>query len=50
MKAILCEAWGGPETLVLKDIAPREPAAGEVRIRVGAAGVNFPDVLIIQKK
>ena len=50
MKAILCKAWGGPETLVLEDVDSREPAAGEVRIRVRAAGVNFPDVLIIQKK
>ena len=50
MKAILCKAWGGPETLVLEDVASREPASGEVRIRVRAAGVNFPDVLIIQKK
>ena len=50
MKAILCKAWGGPETLVLEDVVSREPAAGEVKIRVRAAGVNFPDVLIIQKK
>ena len=50
MKAILCKAWGGPETLVLEDVDSREPAAGEVKIRVRAAGVNFPDVLIIQKK
>ncbi len=50
MKAILCKAWGGPETLVLEEVASREPDAGEVKIRVRAAGVNFPDVLIIQKK
>ena len=50
MKAILCKAWGGPETLVLEDIPSREPGDGEVKIRVCAAGVNFPDVLIIQKK
>ena len=50
MRAILCKAWGGPETLVLEDVDSREPAAGEVKIRVRAAGVNFPDVLIIQKK
>ncbi len=50
MKAILCKAWGGPETLVLEAVASREPGAGEVNIRVRAAGVNFPDVLIIQKK
>ena len=50
MKAILCKAWGGPETLVLEEVASAEPAANEVKIRVRAAGVNFPDVLIIQKK
>lgn len=50
MKAILCKAWGGPETLVLEAVASREPGPGEVKIRVRAAGVNFPDVLIIQKK
>lgn len=50
MKAIQCIEWGGPDQLKLVDVAPPEPKAGEVRIRVGAAGVNFPDVLIIQRK
>jgi len=50
MKAILCEQWGGPETLRLADIPLPEPGPGQVRIRIAAAGVNFPDVLIIQKK
>ena len=50
MKAVVCKQWGGPETLVIEDIALPEPSAGEVKIRVRAAGVNFPDVLIIQKK
>lgn len=50
MKAILCNQWGGPETLRLADIALPEPGPGQVRIRIAAAGVNFPDVLIIQKK
>jgi NADPH2:quinone reductase len=50
MKAILCEQWGGPETLRLADIAVPQPGPGQVRIRIAAAGVNFPDVLIIQKK
>jgi len=50
MKAIQCVQWGGPEQLQLADCALPEPAAGEVRIRVEAAGVNFPDALIIQKK
>jgi len=50
MKAIICEQWGGPESLKLMDVALPEPGPRQVRIRVAAAGVNFPDVLIIQKK
>jgi len=50
MKALLCKAWGGPETLVLEDVASPQPGPGEVVIDVKAAGVNFPDVLIIQNK
>jgi NADPH2:quinone reductase len=50
MKALLCKAWGGPETLVLEDLPSPRPGAGEVVIDVKAAGVNFPDVLIIQNK
>lgn len=50
MRAIRCEAWGGPETLKLRDIPDPVPQKGEVVVRVRAAGVNFPDVLIIQKK
>lgn len=50
MRAVVCSQWGGPETLAIEDIASPEPRPGEVKIRVHAAGVNFPDVLIIQKK
>ena len=50
MKAIQCVQWGGPEKLQLSECPLPSPAAGEVRIRVDAAGVNFPDALIIQKK
>jgi NADPH2:quinone reductase len=50
MKAIQCVEWGTPERLVLAEVAMPEPGAGEVRVRVEAAGVNFPDALIVQKK
>jgi NADPH2:quinone reductase len=50
MKAVLCKQWGPPGQLVVEEVAGREPGPGEVRMRVRAAGVNFPDVLIIQKK
>ncbi len=50
MKALLCKAWGGPETLVLEELPSPQPGPGEVVVDVKAAGVNFPDVLIIQNK
>lgn len=50
MKALVCEAFGPPESLEVKDIDVPEPGPGEVRIRVAAAGVNFPDALIIEGK
>ena len=50
MKAIVCKAWGLPDTLVVEELAAPQPAAGQVVVEVRAAGVNFPDVLIIQGK
>jgi len=48
MKAVLCKEYGPPEKLVVEDV-PSEPLGpGQVRVRVRAAGVNFPDVLIIK--
>ncbi len=48
MKALQCVEHGPPEKLVLNDIPMPEPGPGQVRVRVVAAGVNFPDSLIIQ--
>ncbi|MBI3229643.1 MAG: NADPH:quinone oxidoreductase family protein, partial [Burkholderiales bacterium] len=50
MKAIVCSNWGPPETLTLQDLPDLQVGTGEVLIEVKAAGVNFPDVLIIQNK
>jgi NADPH2:quinone reductase len=50
MKAVLCKAYGPPESLVVEDIASLEPGPGQVVVKVVAAGVNFPDTLIIQNK
>jgi NADPH2:quinone reductase len=50
MRAVRCHQWGGPETLRVDHLELAPPAKGEVRIRVRAAGVNFPDLLMIQKK
>jgi NADPH2:quinone reductase len=50
MKAVLCKAYGPPDSLVYEEVASPKPGKGQVAIAVKAAGVNFPDVLIIQNK
>jgi len=50
MKAVLCKAFGPPESLVIEDIEPPRPGKAQVVISVKACGVNFPDTLIIQGK
>lgn len=50
MRAVRCNQYGAPETLVVENIPSLKPEAGEVIISVKAAGVNFPDSLIIQNK
>src|SRR5271167_4629497 len=50
MRAVLCREWGDPESLVVGDVPSRPLAAGEVRIRVRASGVNFADTLQIAGK
>ncbi|MDB6001569.1 MAG: NADPH:quinone oxidoreductase, partial [Rhizobacter sp.] len=48
MKAILCKRYGPPDTLVLEEVPDLVPGPQQVVIEVHAAGVNFPDTLIIQ--
>jgi len=48
MKAMMSHAPGGPETLELTEVETPEPGPGQLRIAVKAAGVNFPDTLIIR--
>lgn len=48
MKAMLSTAPGGPDALEWTQLDDPSPQKGEVRIAVKAAGVNFPDTLIIQ--
>ena len=50
MKAMLCKAWGPPESLVYEDVPSQEPGPGMVKIGVRAAGMNFPDTLLIEGK
>lgn len=47
MQVVMCEAYGAPETLVVKDIPSPTPGPGEVKIRLRARGVSYTDVLRI---
>ncbi len=47
MKAIVCEAFGGPEVLAWRDVPdPPPPGPGEVLLRLAARGVQYVDVLM----
>lgn len=48
MNAVRCHELGPPESLLVEEVPTPEPGPGEVRIRVAAAGVNFPDTLVVQ--
>lgn len=51
MKAIVCEAYGGPEVLALRELPdPAPPGPGEIQVRIGARGVQYVDVLMIAGK
>ena len=45
MRQVWIARKGGPEVLEVREAAEPQPKAGEVRIRVRAAGVNFADVM-----
>ncbi|MBL8895077.1 MAG: NADPH:quinone oxidoreductase family protein [Rhizobiales bacterium] len=50
MKAVLCKAYGAPETLIVDDIPAPAACDGEAIIAVKAVDLNFFDTLIIQGK
>ncbi len=50
MHARLCENPIGAEALHWQELPTPEPAAGEVRVTIRAASLNFPDLLIVENK
>ena len=48
MRALVITRHGGPEVLAVQEVPTPEPKAGEVRVRVRFAGLNFSDVMARQ--
>ena len=47
MRAAVCPAYGPPEVVQLEQVPSPPLGAGQVRVRVSAAAVNYPDVLLV---
>jgi NADPH2:quinone reductase len=47
MRAAICEEYGPPSVVRVGAVAAPALGPGQVRVRVGAASVNFPDVLLV---
>lgn len=50
MRALLSITPGGPETLEIRDLPSPAPGPGQLRVRVLACGINYPDVLTIEDR
>src|SRR5437660_5282008 len=51
MKAVVCEAFGGPEVLALREVPdPPAPGSGELQVRIQARGAQYVDVLMLAGK
>jgi len=50
VRAVLCERFGPPDTLVVEDVDAPVAGPGQVVVSVAAAALNFFDTLIIEDK
>ena len=50
MRAAVCQAYGPPAVVHVEDQPSPAIAPGHVRVKVHAAAVNFPDVLLIANR
>lgn len=48
MKAVICERFGGPENLSVREISVPNEEPGHVLVRVLGAGMNFADLLVLR--
>jgi NADPH:quinone reductase len=47
VRAAVCRGYGPPETVRVEEVPAPELGPGQARVRVRAAAVNFPDVLLV---
>ena len=47
MRALVCNAYGSPDELAIEERDDPGAGAGEIVVDVAAAGINFPDILMI---
>ena len=50
MRAVVCSKFGLPEDLEVKEVDEPVTGKNQVKLKVEACGVNFPDTLIINNK
>ncbi|MGE0383384.1 MAG: NADPH:quinone oxidoreductase family protein [Gammaproteobacteria bacterium] len=50
MKAVVCRQWGSPDLLKPEEFPAPVAGPGQVVLDVKAAGLNYPDALVVQGK
>jgi NADPH:quinone reductase len=50
VRAARCVRYGPPSSVVIEDLPDPTPGPSEVVVRVAAAGVNYPDALIVANR
>ena len=50
VRAAVCAAYGPPEVVKLAELPSPDIGAGQARVRIRAAAVNFPDVLLVANR
>ena len=50
MKAVVCEAFGPPEALVVQEMDDPTAGDGQLLIEVKASAVTFPDTLMLEDR
>ena len=50
MRAAICSSYGSPEVVRVENVSSPEIGSGQARVRVHAAAVNFPDVLLVANR